>query len=321
MKKNRIIGMIIVLMLVSGLLSACRKNEVQKENTYEVVCTVFPQYDWVKQIIGSSAENYRLHVLMDNGVDLHNYQPTVEDLALIGECDLFIYVGGESDEWVEDAIKQAGNEKMRTINLLEVLGNAARVEEDVEGMQTNEEEGEQEYDEHVWLSLKNAVVFLEEIKDCLCEMDEDSQEIYESNYNRYEEQLTALDAQYQTAVEQASVKTLLFGDRFPFRYLTEDYGLDYYAAFSGCSAETEASFETITFLAQKADEQNLKAVCMLESSDGKIAETIVDNTEKQNQSIVIMNSMQSVTQKEIADGVTYLGIMQENLEAIKKALN
>ena len=302
------------------------------EKHLNIVTTIFPEYDWVREILGDNAGNADLTMLLDNGVDLHSYQPTAQDILKISTCDLFIYVGGESDGWVSDALQEAANKDMKVIDLLDVLDDAVKEEEIVEGMEAGEEHGDgededheeeeegPEYDEHVWLSLRNAKVLCEAITNALTEIDPDHAADYRSNLTSYSEKLDALDAAYQSAVDSASRKTLLFGDRFPFRYLVDDYGLSYYAAFAGCSAETEASFRTITFLADKVDEFNLTSVLTIESSDQKIAQTIIQNTKEKNQNILTLNSMQSVTSNDVAAGSGYLSIMESNLDVLKEAL-
>ena len=302
------------------------------EKHLNIVTTIFPEYDWVREILGDNAENADLTMLLDNGVDLHSYQPTAQDILKISTCDLFIYVGGESDGWVSDALQEAANKDMKVIDLLDVLDDAVKEEEIVEGMEAGEEHGDgedeeheeeeegPEYDEHVWLSLRNAKVLCEAITSALTEIDPDHAADYRSNLTSYSEKLDALDAAFQSAVDSASRKTLLFGDRFPFRYLVDDYGLSYYAAFAGCSAETEASFRTITFLADKVDEFNLTSVLTIESSDQKIAQTIIQNTKEKNQNILTLNSMQSVTSNDVAAGTGYLSIMESNLDVLIEAL-
>ena len=302
------------------------------EKHLNIVTTIFPEYDWVREILGDNAGNADLTMLLDNGVDLHSYQPTAQDILKISTCDLFIYVGGESDGWVSDALQEAANKDMKVIDLLDVLDDAVKEEEIVEGMEAGEEHGDgeyeeheeeeegPEYDEHVWLSLRNAKVLCEAITNALTEIDPDHAADYRSNLTSYSEKLDALDAAYQSAVDSASRKTLLFGDRFPFRYLVDDYGLSYYAAFAGCSAETEASFRTITFLADKVDEFNLTSVLTIESSDQKIAQTIIQNTKEKNQNILTLNSMQSVTSNDVAAGTGYLSIMESNLDVLIEAL-
>jgi zinc transport system substrate-binding protein len=292
-----------------------------------VVCTIFPQYDWVRQILGDKADNMDITLLLDNKIDLHNFQPSVDDIVKISTCDLFIYVGGESDEWVDDALKEVVNKDMVVINLLDVLGDEAKAEEIKPGMETEEEEDEDaeededEYDEHVWLSLKNAQIFCAAIADALSSLDADNSDAYQSNLTAYNDKLSALDSDYQAAVSAAPIKTLLFGDRFPFRYLVDDYGLDYHAAFVGCSAETEASFDTVIFLAGKMDELNLKNIMVTESSDKKIAETVRDNTAGKNQQILVLDAMQSVASNDVENGATYLSIMESNLNVLKEALS
>lgn len=336
MKKfKRIFAVFFSLLLAAGILGGCGKAEFSSisapsasqsgSKPLKIVTTIFPEYDWVRQILGERAKNVGLTMLLDNGVDLHSYQPTADDIIKISDCDLFIYVGGESDGWVEDALKEATNKEMQVINLLDVLGEQVKEEEVVEGMEDEEEESEDEdepeYDEHVWLSLKNAETLCNAITDALEEIDPANKDAYATNAASYLEKLAALDGEYQTVVDNAARKTVLFGDRFPFRYLVDDYGLSYYAAFAGCSAETEASFETISFLAGKVDELRLPCVLTIEGAQHKIAETIVQNTAEKNQSILTLDSMQSTTSTDVANGTTYLSVMESNLDVLKQALN
>jgi len=300
------------------------------------VTTIFPVYDWVREILGDES-GVELKLLLTQGVDLHSYQPTVEDMVQISACDVFVYVGGESDEWARDALAEAVNKEMIVINLLEALGDAVKEEEIVEGMEAehghdhdgdddheedhdHDHEEEIEYDEHVWLSLRNARTLCAVIAEALGQLDPANAADYAENAAAYDERLAALDAAYADMAAAAPVHTVLFGDRFPFRYLTDDYDLDYYAAFAGCSAETEASFETVIFLAGKVDELGLGSVMTIEGTDHRIAETIVANTQAKDAEILAMDSMQSVTAASVADGATYLGIMEENLAVLAAAL-
>jgi len=278
-----------------------------------IVCTIFPEYEDVK-----------LTMLLDSGVDLHSYQPTADDIVTVATCDMFIYVGGESDEWVDDVLKQKTNDDMVVINLLDVLGDSVKEEETVEGMEPEEgedDEDETEYDEHVWLSLKNAEVIVSYIATELGKIDTENAAAYTANAASYNAQLSSLDTQYAEAVSAAKFNTLVFGDRFPFRYLADDYNLTYYAAFSGCSAESEASFATIIFLANKVDELGLNCIIKIEGSNNSIAETIKNNTTSKNQTILTVNSLQSVTSADVKNGVTYISVMKENLTTLKTALN
>ncbi len=323
MKKLLSIFLIVALLLCS--LPGCGTAPVKaQDEKLHIVTTIFPEYDWVREVLGDQAAQADITMLLDSGVDLHSYQPTAEDILKISTCDLFIYVGGESDAWVEDALREAANPDRKVIHLLNALGDQIKEEELVEGMEAEEEEeGEEEgveYDEHVWLSLRNAQTLVSVIAAQLGEIDPEHKDIYLENAAAYSQKLATLDENYQEVVDAAEVKTLLFGDRFPFRYLADDYGLSYYAAFVGCSAETEASFETIKFLADKVDELGLHAVLTLEGADQKIGTTIVQATKNQDQQLLSMDSMQSVTAKDVADGTTYLAIMEHNLGVLKDAL-
>ncbi|MCR5237431.1 MAG: metal ABC transporter substrate-binding protein, partial [Lachnospiraceae bacterium] len=359
MKKISVIFLASVLALYCicgcGSVVAAGASAAGGDDKIQVVTTIFPEYDWVMSVLGENPANAEVTMLLDNGVDLHSYQPTAEDIMKISTCDLFIYVGGESDGWVDDALKEAVNKDMVVINLLETLGDTVKEEEVVEGMQHDHdhehehgheegeeheheegeeheheegeeheheegeeheheedeeheheegeehehehehEEGEPEYDEHVWLSLRNSQKIVSSISEALQSIDKTNAESYKSNAKAYNSKLAALDEEYTKAVSDGNKNVLLFGDRFPFRYLTDDYGLNYYAAFVGCSAETEASFETVTFLADKVDELSLDAVLTIEKSDGKIAQTIIENTESKDQKILTMDSLQSTT--------------------------
>ena len=506
---KKIFTIFLALTMVVGLLVGCgKKNDAETgeadSDKLKVVTTIFPEYDWVKDILGDKAGSTDLTMLLSNGVDLHSYQPTADDIVKISDCDLFVHVGGESDGWVESVLKNAANKNVKVINLLEVLGDSVKTEESVEGMQEAEhahdhskevstfedhevqdrslsdwagswqsaypfaldgtlddafaamaEEGEmtadeyktyyqngyktditnidiagdhiaftyedgkkvgsdykyigyyiqnwstgtkaamyrfeavdrtsgapvciefndhmiesaapehfhirmsnesfdaivdpekswptffpadmtgedlcehmeghghdhgEEKDEHVWLSLKNAQALCVTLADALCAIDPDNKNTYIANAAAYRDKLAALDADYKAAVDGAAHKTVLFGDRFPFRYLVDDYGLRYYAAFAGCSAETEASFETVSFLAKKVDELGLPCVLTIEGAQHRIAETIVQNTAGKNQKVLTMDSMQSTTSKDVANGATYLSVMEKNLSVLKEAL-
>ena len=334
---KRIFPLFLALAVAVSLLAGCGKKNAAESGESEsdklrVVATIFPGYDWVHQIMGDRAAAADLTMLLDNGVDLHSYQPTTDDIIKVFDCDLFIYVGGESDGWAENALKTAANKDIKVVSLLEVLGERVKTEEIVEGMQDADhahahdhehdhghDHGE-EKDEHVWLSLKNAKTLVAAISDALQELDPGNKDTYAANASAYIEELSTLDGEYQSAVGGAAHKTVLFGDRFPFRYLVDDYGLSYYAAFAGCSAESEASFETVSFLAKKVDELKLPCVLTIEGKNHKIAETIVENTAEKNQKILTMDSMQSTTSEDVANGTTYLSVMEQNLSMLKEAL-
>ncbi len=342
---------IISSLVILALAVACMlPTAVADEKKINVVTTVFPVYDWTREVAGEN-DHVQLTLLLDSGVDLHSYQPTAADIMKIATCDVFIYVGGESDEWVEDALQEAVNPNMIVINLVEAMGEGIKMEEIVEGMEhehedhdeddedhdhnddhhdsdehddhdeDHEHEHEDEADEHVWLSLRNAQKLVNTIASALGIADPAHAETYQANAVAYNKKLAALDQEYDQTVSGAAFQTVLFGDRFPFRYLVDDYSLSYYAAFSGCSAETEASFQTIIFLAQKVDELKLPAVLTIEGANHKIAETIINTTTAKNQKLLMLNSMQGCTMRDVQEGVTYLSIMQDNLGVLKLALN
>ncbi|MGN0492309.1 MAG: metal ABC transporter substrate-binding protein [Acutalibacteraceae bacterium] len=312
---------LISALLILLCLCACSGEGKAEDGKVKVVCTVFPIYDWTREIAKDKAE---ISWLLSKGTDMHSFQPSAADMIEIAECDLLIYVGGESDEWVSNAIGLYENKNRYIVNLSELLGDNIYKEEHTEGMQEERHshgEEEEESDEHVWLSLNNAALFAENIAEVLGEKDPDNAEFYRENALEYSEKILSLDGEYRAAVSGARLKTLLVADRFPFRYLTEDYGLSYYAAFPGCSAETEASFETVAFLSAKTDELGLKYVIITETAGTKIADTVIANTREKNQEILVLDSMQSVGKKDAENGVTYLTVMQKNLETLKKALS
>ena len=288
----------------------------------EVVATIFPIYDWVKEI--SKGSDVNINLLLDSGVDLHSFQPAVDDMVKIAKCDVFVYVGGESDEWVEDSLKNVVNKNQVSINLLKILGDKVKSEEIVEGMEhehehhEHEHESESESDEHIWLSLRNAEIICKYIAEKLSELDENNKEIYSQNCSEYVKKLSELDSEYDEVIDKSMRKILLFADRFPFRYMADDYGLKYYAAFSGCSAEIEASFETVMFLSNKVEELKLPYVLTIDGTKHKIAETVISNTKSKNQKILVLDSMQSTT---LNNNTSYLAIMQKNLETLKTVLN
>lgn len=335
---KKLVTFTLCLVLICCLFTGCAGSIGNSSSKINIVCTIYPQYDWVMNLLGNNADDYNVTLLVSNGTDLHSYQPSAKDIVTIKSCDLLIYVGGTSDIWIQELLDDSANENMITINMMEALGDMAKTEEIVEGMEIDHEHEDEdshteqvhpdehnndvaEYDEHIWLSLRNGKSICEEITSALCKLDSENTEHYNSALHSYSESLQNLDKQYADMVSTATRTTLLFGDRFPFRYMTDDYNIDYYAAFAGCSADTEASFQTIVFLADKMDSLAIPGVCVTESTDRSLAKTIIENTATQNHEIYVFDSMQSVTSKDIENGVTYLSIMEDNLEVLKSALN
>jgi len=396
---KKVIATLLTCLLLVTPLSGCATTGIAATNTsFSIVSTVFPPYDWVSQILGDNIENFDLTFLTDNGVDLHNFQPSVGDVARISASDMFIYVGGHSDGWVADILSEPVNPNMIVINLMDILENAVSLQSQHNSSHTcshgvyhgsNHHDHYCEYehsdcdhndcdhhhdncthhndydhhhdncndhndcdhhhdncndhndcdhhhddcyhhhecddyhhhynDEHVWLSLNNAKTLCAAITDALAQLDPDNAEQYRTNSNIYIDELRALNAEYEAVVDAATVSSLLFADRFPFHYLMHDYELSYYAAFPGCHAETEASFATMAFLIEKVNELSLTSIFVTESSDQSIARTIARDS-NQNPQILVLDSMQSITAGDVRNGVTYLSIMESNLDVLREAL-
>ena len=316
----KLIGIAIASLIVPFCTSC---GATKDDGKLKIVTSIYPEYDWVMNILGEKKDNANVTMLLDSGSDLHSYQPTPKDIKSIAKCDLLVFVGGESDEWVDNALKQAINKNMKTINLLETLGDGAK-EEDEEGAEEDghdhDHEEEVEYDEHVWLSLKNAKLFVKTIGDKLGEVDQENASYYASNADTYISQLNDLDELYQAAVDAKVKDTLLFADRYPFRYLLDDYGLKHVAAFNGCSAENTVGPNTLRMLVDKVNELNLDVIYKIDGSDGKIAESVKESTGKSDLKIVTMDSLQSGTSKQFSSTNNYLSRMEANLEALKEGL-
>lgn len=338
----------IVLALCLTLLTGCTEPMTAKQDENVILCTTFAAYDWVREILGDT-DTFTCRMLVDNGVDLHSYQPSAQDIMKIADCRMLVYVGGESDTWVSDALAESGNEDIVAISLLDLVGDRALNEVELEGVEghhhhdhgdedhdheaepADHAEGEADntdgqnaaeddhYDEHVWLSLKNAIVCTETLADAITELDSDNAKQYVANAKTYTGKLEALDDDYQTMRDTATQTTILIGDRFPFLYLAEDYNIHYFAAYSGCSADVEASVHTVTYLAEKLRECKLPAIYVVDNGTDSLARTIAESADMTPE-ILHLSSMQSVTKEDIQKGCTYLSYMEENLQMLKKGL-
>ena len=278
----------------------------------QIVTTNIAAYDWLTELTqGSSA--FQL-TLLGGGIDMHSYQPTTNDLIAMSTCDYLVFCGGESDAWVRDFM-QSSDTNMQYLSLLDALGEAACTSDH----DHEHDHDETFYDEHVWLSLTNAQLYVLMMADTLSQLDPAGEDIYRQNAVNYSASLALLDAQYQDVVASAARHTILVADRFPFCYLVRDYGIEYYAAFPGCSSETNASFETIAFLADKVDELGLSTVLTIDKSDQKIANTVIQNTKAQDAQILTLNSLQ--TRDEGGIIMDYLAVMEQNLRVLEQALN
>ena len=297
--------------------AACADNVTdipEDDGKLTVVTTVFPVYDWTRNVTGDICN---VIYLDKSGADMHSFEPTASDIVLLAEADVFIHIGGVSDKWVDSAVESAKNDSLEVLSLMTVTG--VLEEETVEGMQTHDhgEKDTDEYDEHIWLSLKKAQTAVNAICYTLCKADSENAETYRSNAAAYTDKLSELDGRYTSLMSSAKRNTILVADRFPFRYLTEDYGIEYFAAFPGCSAESEASFETMTFLIEKTKELSLPCILVIEKSDGKLADTISRET---GVKVLTLGSCQSVTQADADKGLTYLSVMENNLKTLTEAL-
>lgn len=329
-RKKAVIFLTVFLLVIS--LSGCRsESSVQEqEEKIQVVTTIFPQYDFVRQIAGEQAE---VSMLLKPGEETHSYEPTPQDILKIQNCDLFIYVGGENDEWVEEILESIDTEKFRMLRLIDCVDTVN--EEHVEGMkeERGHDHGEEEHeheeedhgshktltpDEHVWTSPENAMEIVKEITEVLVELDPAQKPIYEKNERAYLDRLEALDKEFRTVASTAKRDVLLFGDRFPFRYFADAYDLKYYAAFPGCASDTEPSAATMAFLIRKVEQEHIPVILKMELSNENIANAIAETT---GAKVKTFYSCHNLTAKEFAQGETYLSMMKKNVQTLKEALN
>ncbi len=380
MKRKLLMGACSVALAMG--LSACQSGTTSQASSEDdgkisIVTTSFHEYDWVSNIIEGNEDAFSVILLMDTGVDLHSYEPNVEDISTISSADLFIHNGGTSETWTEDILANPLNPNLVSINLMDSIQDQVVAEVTTEGMQADshdhahdeectdencdhdhadsaagaeatatsstgdahdhstdtttssstedahdhsEETASAHDDEHIWLSLSNAAALCDVIENSISTLDPTNKDLYEQNLEAYTAELAQLDEKYAAAVDSAPRDTLLFTDRFPFVYLMQDYGINYYAAFQGCSAETEASFETIVFLSGILDEYDMDYVLILDNGLEDLANTVIETSEKGEAGILTLNSLQSVTADQIESGATYLSLMEDNLEVLKQAL-
>lgn len=310
--KGLVISIILVMYIVC--FSGCGKNTNNTSGNISVVTSIFAPYDFANQIGG---ENVNVHMLMSPGAETHSYEPTPQDIIKISECDVFIYVGGENDEWVDGILDTIDISNIKIIKMMDCVETLK--EEYVEGMEKEEEEeNEEEWDEHVWTSPLNAIKICKEIEKTFSELDAENEEFYLDNYESYKEKLIEIDRSFRQIVAEGNKNTIIFGDRFPVRYFTEEYGLKYYAAFPGCSADTEASASTIAFLIDKIKSEDISVILKIELSTGNIADTISEET---GVKIYTFYACHNLTKADFDGGKTYLDFMWENVETLKIALN
>lgn len=314
---KRLIAPILSAAMIFTLFAGCGQDNGNSGggtgDRPSVVVTGFPQYDFTRVIAGDKID---LNMLLPPGVESHSFEPTPRDVITIQSCDVFIYVGGESDNWIDGILAAMDTSGIEIIALMDVV--EAVEEEMVEGMEREDEGGEEaEYDEHVWTSPKNAKLIVQAISDTLCEKDEANAELYRENTADYLQKLDELDAAFREVVDLAERNTIIFADRFPFRYFADEYGLDYYAAFPGCASETEAGAATVAFLIDKVNEEHIPVVFFLEFSNEKMADAICENTKAAK---LLLHSCHNVSRNDFESGVSYLDLMYQNVLNLKEAL-
>lgn len=310
------IGAVLLCSLVFCIVGCAGGRSPQKnDKRLKVVATVFAEYDFLRNIAG---DRISLEMLMLPGADLHTFDPTPKDIMQVQEADLFVTIGGESDAWADKIIESVDSKNLQTIRLMDCVDHV--VEEDVvEGMEAEgeQEEGEKEFDEHVWTSPPNAIQIVESLCEKLCSMDQENKGFYRENAALYIEKLQDLDASFRQLMENGVRKEIIVADRFPFRYFADAYGLDYYAAFPGCSTQTGASAETIAFLIRKVEEDKIPVVFHMELSSELMCNTICDETGAKKAQL---NAVHNISRQDFDKGIGYLELMQENVAALKEAL-
>ncbi len=328
MKRIVKILMCVVLLFVVVIITGCTVKTDDGKLT--IISTSFPGYDFARAIT-KNVEDTEVKMLLKPGAEMHSYEPTPQDIKDIKNSDIFIYVGGDSDEWIEDVLKDIDANKTKIIKLMDLVDTVE--EEHVEGMEEHEHEDEEvhehedeeaheheesELDEHVWTSPVNAEEIVTKLKNEIIDIDVFNKDEYEANANSYIKELRSVDRGIRNILNNAKRKELIFGDRFPLRYFVDEYGLTYYAAFPGCSEQTEASAKTISFLINKVKEDKVPVVFHIELSTGNIAKTIAEET---GAKVLEFKSAHNISQKDFDAGVTYVDIMNDNIKVLKEALN
>lgn len=313
-----------LLLALLPVLPACDSGK--DDGRISIVCTLFPQYDWLRSIIGDS-ESIDVSLLIKNGTDPHSYQPTAADILTISNCDMIVYVGSDSDVWVKEALERANDPSIKQIALSQLEGmtlhnvsSHSHYHED-HGHDHKHDHDHGVFDEHLWLSLNNAITATKHLTEAVCALDPTRSELYRSNADGYAKALSALNGEYRSAVESADPEDrfVLFADRFPFVYLLSDCGVEYSAAFEGCTTDVDASFDTVLGLIKEANTHGVKYIAVTETSDKALASTVASSA-KNDIEILVMDSLQSVSKKQLSEGISYLSVMEKNLTALKTAL-
>ena len=315
-RMKRFISLILIAILLTALPMGCsRQKNIGSGGKISVITTIFAPYDFARAIAGDKAD---VVMLLPPASESHSFEPAPQDIIKVQNCDVFIYVGGESDAWVGNILSSVDIGNMKIVTLMDCVEMVE--EEIVEGMEEEKDaDGKEgvEYDEHVWTSPRNAKLIVQKISDAICEADVSNAPVYRQNTAAYLEKLDVLDAAFTAVVNQAARKTIVFGDRFPFRYFADAYGLKYFAAFPGCSTETEPSAQTVAFLIDKIKAEHIPVVFHIELSNRKMADTISEET---GAKVLLLHACHNVSRDDFINGVTYIELMTRNVEALKEAL-
>ncbi len=320
---KRIISILFILVLLGSQTACVGAQQHADDGKITIVATTFPEYDWLQQLTAGS-DRIELKLLIDTGVDLHSYQPSVSDIVTIATCDVFVYIGGASESWVTDALEAASNPHMTVIDLMAVLEQYRELcggDHHDHDHDHDHDDHDHAADEHIWLSIVNARHICTYLSAWLQDLDPDNARLYASNAEGYLSALSAMDARYRATVDTAAHHTVIFADRFPFAYLMEDYGIHAHAAYEGCSAETEVSFVTVAELTAELDAEGLPGVLVIDDSDHRIADTVIAGSSDPSRKVYTLQSMQAIGTVDIHRGVTYLEIMDENLAVLQQVLN
>lgn len=309
-----------VITAAATVLSLCAcSSESGYSNSYsgklKIISTVFPPYDLARQIAGDDAE---ISILLPPGSEIHNYEPSAKDMIAIRNCDIFLYIGGENEQWAEKLINSNDTENVTAVKLIDYVPTLSEDEDEHDHDHDHEHEHEHETDEHIWTSPKNAQLMLSAVYDAICKVDPSDKQTYTKNKDAYAKQLSDLDNAYRSAVDNAKNKTIVLADKFPFRYLAHEYGLEFSAAFAACSDESEPGVSTMIKLTKTIKENNIPAVYYLEFSSTKIADTLCDET---GATKLMLHSCHNVSKQDIENNVSYVDLMKQNLENLKLTLN
>lgn len=316
---RKLLALITAVTLVLGLCACSSESSYFESDStkLKIISTVFPPYDLAKHIAGDNAE---IKILLPPGSEAHTYEPTAKEIIAIQNCDIFLYIGAENEQWADKLINSNDTSKVKIVKLIDCVPTLSEEDEEEHEDEHNhhDHDHEHETDEHIWTSPKNARLMLSAVYNAICEVDPKNSKTYTENKDAYDEQLADLDNDYKTAVDNAKNKTIVLADKFPFRYLAHEYGLDCYAAFSSCSDESEPSVSTMIKLTKRIKDNNVPVVFYLEFSSTKIADTLCDET---GATKLMLHSCHNVSKQDIENNVSYVDLMKQNLENLKVALN